>query len=243
MKTIDYNDLIIIDNDCYNSGSFGIIRRCIYNNKEYALKEFKQKFYLAGKKRKLSSLSDINQKGLLTPKFWVKKDNNTNRYLSDWCDGKNIEAYSDYETQEKINILKKAKEQILIMHDEKIIHSDLIGSNIMVSSNQDTNIIDFDNSTFDNYKTIPRDTNDLSIEFIKRYGIKKEIDVFLFNVLTFYIINDCSPHLVRRNILADNLKYFDNPESKKVCKTLLLEHKTPSKDFLIDTIDETSFTR
>ena len=136
----------------------------------------------------------------------------------------------------------RVKEQILVMHDEKIIHGDLIGSNIMISSDRNVNIIDFDNSTFDKHKTVLKHTNDFSNEFIKKYGITKEIDIFLFNILTFSIINDCSPHLVRQNILCNDFKYFDNVESKKVCNTFLLDHKTPNKDFLIDTIDETNFT-
>ena len=154
MKTINYNDLIILDKECYNSGTYGTIRKCLFNDKEYALKEFKDPFYLVGKRWKLSSLGYVNRKELLTPKFWVKKDDETNMYLSDWCDGKNIEAYSDYNIKEKIDVLKKAKEAILVMHDENIIHADLIGSNIMVSSNQDAKIVDFDNATFNNRETI-----------------------------------------------------------------------------------------
>ena len=126
------------------------------------------------------------------------------------------------------------------MHENGIIHADLIGSNIMVSNLGLPCIIDFDNASYQNHKTCIYDVCDLSQSFIKQYGVEKEMDIFLFNILTFAIINECEFYLCRRNIFNENFGYFNNGDAKKICDSLFLEDKVPNKDFLIDTIDEAS---
>lgn len=241
MKTINFEDLYFTDNDIYSSGTYGNIKKCLFNGKTYACKEFKDPFYLVGKRLLIEELSDIQHESLYTPEFWVKKDGETNRYLTDFCTGKDIDSYSDYPINEKIKILKHTKNLILSMHEEGIIHADLIGSNIMVE-NASPCIIDFDNASYKNHKTCIYDVCDLSQAFIKAYGIKKEIDTFIFNILTFSIINECEFYLCRKNVFLNNLGYFNNSDSKKICDSFFLDTKVPNKDFLIDTIDETSFT-
>lgn len=243
LKIINYDELIFTDKDNFSSGTYGTIKKCIFDGKIYACKEFKDPFYLVGKRRMLDQLSEIEDKNLYTPKFWVKKNDETFRYLTYFCDGKDIDAYEQYPINEKIKLLKQTKNIILTMHEEGIIHSDLIGSNIMVSKYGNPSIIDFDNASFKNHKTCIYDVCDLSQEFIKKYGVKKEIDIFLFNLLTFSLINECEFYLSRRNILNNNFGFFNNNDSKKICDSLFLEDNVPNEDFLIDTIDETSFTR
>lgn len=241
MQTINYEELTFIDEGVYSSGTYGIIKRCIFDGKLYVCKEFKDPFYLTGKRRMLGELSEIKNPNLYIPKFWVKKDDETSRYLMDFCDGKDINAFEQYPIKEKIKILKKAKNVILSMHEEGIIHSDLIGSNIMVSD-MNPCIIDFDNASFKLHKTCMYDVCDPSQEFIKKYGVKKEVDVFIFNILTFSVINECDFYLRRRNILNNNFGFFDNKDGRKICDSFFLDTETPNGDFLIDTIDETSIT-
>lgn len=243
METINYNELKIIDKDEYSSGTFGEIRRCILDGKLYALKTFIDPFYLVGKRMKIEYLSEVNQKELITPKLWVKKDDETSSYLTDWCDANDVGFLKKEENlNKKIKTLKKAKEAILVMHNENIIHGDLVDSNIIVDEKDNCYIIDFDNATYNGYDTFLCDVNDFSHDFIKKYGIRKEIDIFLFNLITFSVINGCKLETVRQNILQGNFRYFDNDDSKKICDTFHLDYQIPNKDFLIDTIDETSFT-
>ena len=241
LQTINYEDLMFIDEDAYSSGTYGIIKRCIFDGKLYVCKEFKDSSYLTGKKRMLNELSKIKNPNLCTPKFWIKKKDKISRYLMDFCDGKDISAFEQYPIKEKVNLLKKVKDLILSMHEVGIIHSDLIGSNIMVSG-MNPYIIDFDNASFKRHKTCLFDVGDLSQEFINKYGIKKEIDIYIFNILTFSIINECDFYLSRKNVLSDNFGFFNNKEGRKICNGFFLDNKTPNDDFLIDTLNENSFT-
>ena len=128
MKKIDYNDIIFIDNDeeIFNSGSYGIIRRCIIDDKVYACKSFENSNYLNGKKRKLELLSDIEDKNLLLPKYWTKDKNDNTCYLAPYKKSKIIDYYNLDPIKTRLSILKQTKKVILKMHDYGIIHLSLI---------------------------------------------------------------------------------------------------------------------
>ena len=127
----------------------------------------------------------------------------------------------------------KLKENIKNMHENGIIHGDLHGGNILIENGIPI-IIDFDNVTCSFNKTNIEDTNDLAKEFILKYGVIKELDIHLFNILTFSIINDCDLMLTRREILKNNFKYFDNEKAKEICNRLFLDSDKPNNKFLID---------
>lgn len=240
MKTINYEDLIIIDKDEYSSGSYGTIKKCMYDGKIYALKTFKDDKYLNGKRRKLDRLAEINHEFLLTPKFWVKKESDKNQYLSDFCFGKDIISCEYDFNPIKIKLLKSAKNAILSLHEEKIIHTDILSSNIMLENNS-PKIIDFDNSTYGEFVTNLKHTNDFAFEFIKKYGIIPEIDIHMFNLLTISIMNNWDMVKVRTKLRCKEYGMFYERDAKLLCNQLFLDEDTPNKDFLIDTLDETSF--
>ena len=75
---------------------------------------------------------------------------------------------------------------------------------------------------------------------LKKYGICKELDIHMFNLLTYSFLNELDYYKTRYNILVNGIKFQDK-ESIKICNSLFLDNKYPNKDFLIDTIDETSF--
>ncbi len=239
LKTINYEDLVFIDKEPFNSGSFGKLKRCIYDGNEYVCKTFNDAKYLNGKRRKLSLLSEIEEKNIYVPKFWVKKSNNVIRYLADSAKGKDIDILETDPIQIKINTLKNAKNLILTMHKNGIIHSDISGSNLL-TNNGDVSAIDFDNCSYKGYETNINHANDYCQEFIRTYGIKPELDIFMFNLLTYYIMNEESNYyMVRNNIRLNKYGVFNNSNGIKICESLFLDSKVPNKDFLIDTIDET----
>lgn len=239
MQTIDLYDLNFDKefNRIHNlSGSFGKIYKCEFEGKMYALKDFFDEKYLNGKRRKLNELSKINESFPNTPKYWVK-DRDKKLYLTEFVNGKGIYDVKNLSLTEKIELLNDIKEKIIIMHDYGIIHGDLINSNILYN-NQSSTIIDFDNASFKKYSLNVKDTNENTLNFIEKYGIKKEIDIHLFNLLTFSIINNTSYPTI--NILKHNYGHFSDSESKKICDSMLLLKKYPNKDFLINTIKETT---
>ena len=179
MKYINLNNIIL--SDCIGIGSFGSIRKCYINNKLYAFKCFKEPRYLDGKKDNISKISKVsNDKQLITPNFWVIANNKKIGYISNFCDGYDI----GFNTSNIIEEIKNAKEVIKRMHSYKIIHGDLISSNIMVKDKK-AFIIDFDNSSINGSKINVKHTNDLSYEYINKLGVNNALDVFIFNLLTF----------------------------------------------------------
>lgn len=234
MKRISFNEIILNPNYDVLEGSFGEVRRCFYKGNPYIIKTFKDLSYLKGKKRKLSLLSEVDRPGLYVYKFWVEK----NSCLSEISEGKEI---FKVENKNKIEALKNTKNLILTMHDEGIIHGDLINSNILVNKTVPS-IIDFDNCKYKGYDIKFSDANDFTQAFMKKYGINEELDIFLFNLLTFSIINDCKMELVRQEVLKNRYGYFNYKDGIKICNSLFLDDKAPNKDFLIDTIDEAKLT-
>lgn len=234
METIDFEELLLDDEKF--CGSFGSIQKCYFNNKVYAYKTFSEPSYLNGKRRKLSQISTIDEPNLLTPKFWVKQNGKKNSYLSEFCYGKDIGA----ETENIINQLKNAKKLIQKMHSYELIHCDLISSNIMCLENIPF-LTDFDNSSYENSGVNTSHLNDYSLEYVKKFGVDKALDVYIFNLLTFSLINDCGFYLVRKRILDKSYGNFSSKEAIQMCEQLFLEKTYSDKDFLIDLVDETNF--
>lgn len=235
MKYINLNNIIL--SDCIGIGSFGSIRKCYINNKLYAFKCFKEPRYLDGKKDNISKISKVsNDKQLITPNFWVIANNKKIGYISNFCDGYDI----GFNTSNIIEEIKNAKEVIKRMHSYKIIHGDLISSNIMVKDKK-AFIIDFDNSSINGSKINVKHTNDLSYEYINKLGVNNALDVFIFNLLTFSLINECNFYSCRNEIGRKNYKFFDSKDAIKICNQSFLSNGYSDKDYLIDTINEERF--
>lgn len=127
------------------------------------------------------------------------------------------------------------------MHEYKIIHGDLSLSNIIVK-NDDAYIIDFDNASYNGSKINLKDANDFTIQYVENFGVNKALDVYLFNLITFSLINNIDIKLVRSTIAEGNYGYFDSKDAIKICNQSFLQSPYSDKDFLIDTIDETTFS-
>ncbi len=234
METINYENLIVNDNTI-SSGSFGKIYKCEYMGNIYAYKEFESSSFLCNRKRKLENISNIKEDFLITPYYWIKKDGEKLGYLTKLLNGKDIISIQFLGIDYKIDIINKIKNQIQLMHKYELIHADISSSNIILE-NDIPYIIDFDNSSYNKYYTNIYDSSDMAQEFIRKYGICKELDIFMFNLLTFELINNCNYNLIRKNIILKNFGNFDNIDSKDICETFFLDDSLPNKKFLIDTI-------
>lgn len=234
MRIIDYNSLKI-SKQAFSSGSFGKIYECLYNGSIYAYKEFEDVTFLHGKKQKLNRINKIDEDFLVTPQFWIKKDGKTSGYLTKLLNGKDLAFLEEYDLRYKVQILDNIKHEIKKMHSYGIIHSDISSSNIIMENNIPY-FIDFDNCSFNNSPIKISDTSIRAKEFIKKYGVIKELDIFLFNLLTFELVNECNYNLIRKNIILNNYGSFDNSASKEICESFFLEGEIPEKRFLIDKI-------
>ena len=134
-----------------------------------------------------------------------------------------------------------SKDTILKMHEYKIIHGDLSLSNI-IADEETAYIIDFDNASYDGSKINLKDSNDFTIQYVENFGINKALDVYLFNLITFSLINNIDINLIRSTIAKGNYGYFNSKDAMKICNQSFLQAPYSDKDFLIDTIDETTIS-
>lgn len=73
------------------------------------------------------------------------------------------------------------------------------------------------------------------------YGLREEIDIYFFNLLTFYIMNECRDfYPLPKEIKEKEYGLFNNKDGIKICNTFFLDDRVPNKDFLIDVVDETN---
>lgn len=237
MNTINTSDLNIISSPEY--GSFSKVYNCWYNNQLYKYKEFTKDFKLTKSfLKKIDDLSKINDKNLLVPIILILNNNEPVGYLVNYGDGTTIDNLCrESNINNQVKTLMQAKKTLLRMHDNGIIHTDLHYGNILYYKN-DVKFIDFDNCQYKNHKTSKDDCFDYAIEFINKYGVCKELDITMFNYLTFSILNSSGNGYfrVRNDIKKSNYGEFYDDDSINICKSLLLEDKKPTKRFLIDTI-------
>lgn len=217
-------------------GSYSIVQKCEYSGKLYAYKRINNVKIFEKNINKLKKISKINLDCLITPKYLVYDDsvNELNAYLTDFVDYK---ACSELLTlDDKVERLYSIKKSIQSMHDIGIIHGDLHYGNVLIDSDSYTNkIIDFDNCAYKNYKINKIFASDYANCYIEKYGVNKGLDIFLFNLMTYSILN-CSPYFQTR-IRICNEKYgiFKTGDGKKICNNLLLDKSNYDEKYLIDT--------
>lgn len=226
-----------------DNGGYSSIHKCFYDGLLYAYKEFDQKYILLNILEKIKTLGDLNVSGSILPEYLViADDNSVITYLTKWSESYTLEKYyiqciDNEKSNILISILNELKQNILILHNKGIIHGDIHSKNVLV--NPDTNlvnIIDFDNCAYKNFNIDKTMCNIKAKKYINKYGVNRELDIFLFNCLTFRLINNLVDNSkIREYILNDKNEYFkENDDYKNICETLLLEAKKPTDKFLID---------
>lgn len=231
MESISMFD-ININSESFEGG-FSDNYKCKFNNEEYMFKKYEypdqmiSKFFI-DKMDEISKLSSILP---YVPRYWVEIGNEKIGYLTKIHDGKDLGLLTNI--GEIAVLLKEAKEQLILMHDIGLIHGDIHYCNIMYSD-ESTDFIDYDNSSYLNFNPDATKYSLNAFNFAKAFGISKELDVFLFNKMTFELINDLDGNReVEKNIRDKEYGIFTDKESKKICRALILEGK-PSTEFLID---------
>ena len=149
--------------------------------------------------------------------------------------------YQKYDSEENknttINLFKLLKNNILNLHNNGIIHGDIHSENVLINlETRVVGIIDFDACSYRNFNLNLEHCNKYTKKYVQKYGVIKELDIFLFNYLTYQIINNSVDYSeVNQLILEGYNKHFkENDDYKNICDTILLNAKKPTDKFLID---------
>lgn len=249
MERININDIQIIKKTI-DYGSFSDIHEVLYNNEKYAFKQFNdQRINANFLIEKYDELNAFNLNNSLIPNIFVE-DGELNGFLIKLYNHKCFSFLYDCPIDLKIKLLKQAKTAMLEVHSRDIIHGDIHPSNFLFRT---CLLIDFDNSQFKNFKLNPEFVSKTGKKFLNAHKLSKDLDKYLFNYMTFSILNN-SPYepdkdkdkpcaFVEVDISNKEYGVFKSKEAIKICKSLLLEDKIFNTDLLIDTVDSSLLSK
>lgn len=237
MKQIDIKNLEI--NKHIDYGSFSNVYSVTMDGKNYCYKKFKNcKIFGSEFFDKISSLSELQLLYSVLPKYFVK-DNDEFGYLTDLYNHKDLGFAYSYSLKNKILSLKVAKMALVEIQQVGLIHGDIHFGNFLLRPSK---LIDFDNCHYKafncNYSLLSSDAE----RFVNKFGMSKDLDIYLFNRMTFSLLND-KTNDIDTDLSIKNYGLFTSKDSIKICKSLLLEDATFNNCFLIDTIDLNDFQK
>lgn len=242
MKYIDIDKL---DNVIWiRCGSISDINGCTYKGKQYIYKEFLEPEKIVDETfiNRFKLLSSKNLKRAILPTHMVVSSGEIKGYLTPKFEKKGTITIEN--PVERYHALLEVKTAIEELHKNDIIHGDIHSGNILVKNNK-RHLIDFDNCEIMNQ--VKLDFNRCSISamnYINRNGVIKNLDIYMFNVLTFFAFNPCNCEGIYLEEIFDSVRddiyygkngIFTNDKSIKTCEDIYLYN---SSDYLIDTISE-----
>ena len=187
----------------------------------------------------------MNLKKSITPSLLVK-DHTLSGYLSRKADKFDSSFVDDWE--EKYNILIQIKEAMLELHSNKVIHTDIYSGNILKKA-EDYFLCDFYNATIGNNYPDLNFLSVLAYDFLEARGLSKDLDIYMFNNLTFQFLSDTGNTLddteATRAIIRKKYGIFTSREQRKICDSLLPNNLSTgfNSDLLIDTINISKIKR
>lgn len=216
-----------------NYGSFARVYLCRHGNKEYAYKKFRRpsEIFKKGFSHKLDKLNDLDIKGAILPQKIVVEGIKPLGYLMELKDSSDkIEN-----KQELMWVLRETKKNILEIHDKGVIHADIHSGNIITDDNQ-CFLVDFDNCK---YKRFDPELDYMSLfakEYVKKLGINRDLDIYLYNILAFSVIKNVDYRDVIKKIEENekSIDFYTSKEEKDICESLLLTKKRFNNTFLTD---------
>ncbi len=208
-----------------------------------AYKEFYDNEYVKMIKDNIINLSSKGyDSDILIPDTFIYKmpnDDTFKGYITDLYTGKTITDMYQLSYEDKIRLLKEARKLVEKFHNKyNSIHCDITPWNFIIPDYcNNMKLIDFDTTIDLNNKNMNKILywNNF-LEYFKNNGIDKDIDIFMFNMLTYSLINNNSCfhsdnfynslyNMIKRQYgiiesnkareIIDTYKDFDKPKSIK----------------------------
>jgi len=226
-------------------GSFSRVYLAEYFDTMVAYKEFLC-FDKTIKKIKpnIEKLTGLNENGLVLPQklIYAKKEDEVFKgYIMDYLyQYSKLSDLKDLGYDKKVAVLKNARKSLDILHNKyKILHGDITPWNILYSKDKDdTKLIDFDLS-IDLTKKEIIDKNDLTLlanNYAKYVGLDKDLDMYLFNLTTYTILNNKELFSSMSYIFNDDFGVIENNHAINILKSYkdIENSKALKKEYVID---------
>lgn len=222
-------------------GAYGKVYKAKYNKEKYAYKVFNPNDCIKEEKEiirfeKLCQRYDGSN--LLLPKYLVK-DNGLESYLMDFYVGKEFMSLFLSPIEKRMFFLKLAKDMLIkLNNDYGIIHSDIHFGNLMFNEKKKTvAFTDFDSAKIDGIECERENRLKLVNNYLSDNDYDKNVDTYMFNLLTFALLNNKSLEAARSILNNDNhMCLFTSDTAKKTLDDMLNYKK--NENYLIDMIDE-----
>lgn len=139
----------------------------------------------------------------------------------------------------KISILLKARELIEELHKKyKTLHADVAPWNFMYNEDNDHLVLtDYDTAlSISNNIKINESHNDIVKEYAKYNKIDEHLDIFLFNLCCYAILNNLDINFVLDKIRKNNFGIIENQKAIEVFNSYkdLSNSKSLKKEYIID---------
>ena len=211
-----------------------------------AYKEFWSPDYVSSIKDEVLKLSEFDGEGkfIFPEKFIYDKptDNFFKGYTMPLLHNY-IFLYENYldklDYNKKVSILLKARDLIEELHTKyKILHADAASWNFLYNEKYDNLVLtDFDTSlSIKNNISIHEGHNNLVREYNKYYKIDENLDVYLFNLCCFAVLNNLDLYYVINHIRKNNFGVIENGKAKDIFNSYkdISDVKTLKKEYVID---------
>lgn len=231
MNIIEKSELKDIIHQREMLGGESELYTCIFNNKILIYKEPYD--FTEEQISTLEKISSIKNKKLTLPMHLVYDKNKFSGYLTEYLyNYLSIFYLKDINLKKRIMILKHAKDTILSMHSNNIIHLDLSPANIMCKGSK-IKIIDFDDSVYNfNYK--PSLLNSYARSYLKLNDLDYSVDIFLFNITTLSLIFDIPFYDILKSYTRPKIDNTLSGEKEEIWQKIKEKKRLENTDFLID---------
>lgn len=227
-------------------GAFSNVYKCDYFDALYAYKEYMNPDYVKFISEKIKRISQYyyEETSLVFPYTFIYRHLNDKYfcgYVMDYLnDYKKMIFLENLDYDNKILLLKKCRALLDKLHNKyNFIHTDICPWNFLYNeSKNDIKLIDFDSCIDLNNKE--KYLCDFYSIFAQDYGntvgVDKDLDIFLFNLMTYSILTDSDYNISLENICNNKLNYFENENIRKIFESYkdLNCNKSLKKEYVID---------
>jgi len=227
-------------------GSHADVYFADYFDSSVAYKEFWNPKYVAAIKDEVTKLGKLDGEGkFIFPDVFIYEkftDEIFKGYTMPLLYNYNI-LYEDFLSQldydKKVEILLKARDLLEELHTKyRIIHADVAPWNLLYNDDKNKVVLtDFDTSlSITNNITINESHNDLVKEYNKYHKIDEHLDIYLFNLCCFSILNNLDLYHVIDEIRKNNFGVIERNKAIEIYSSYkdISDVKSLKKEYIID---------